>query len=219
MAVISNKDKEKLKKRFLKLQTPIKLVTFTQAQECTFCAQNRELVEELTGISDNISMEIKDFVGDKTEAEKLHVDKIPAIAILGAGNIDYGIRFYGIPAGYEFMSLIESVEVVSSRDSGLSAQSKAILGEFSKPVHLQVYVTPTCPYCPRAVVLAFRLAVQSNLITADMVEATEFPHLANKYGVSGVPHTVIGNSAQPMVGVYPEHAALEMIFTATQSGN
>jgi len=64
---------------------------------------------------------------------------------------------------------------------------KALTG----PLHLQVFVTPTCPYCPRAVLTAFRFAMESDKVRASMVEASEFPHLANKYQVSGVPHTVI----------------------------
>jgi len=80
-----------------------------------------------------------------------------------------------------------------------------------------VFVTPTCPYCPRAVVLAFKITVENPAIRASMVEATEFPHLANKHGVGGVPHTVIGASRQPMVGAYPENAAVEMVLAATQA--
>ena len=112
------------------------------------------------------------------------------------------------------MSLLEAIEIVSKGESGLSASGKERLKGLNKPVHLQVFVTPTCPYCPRAVVQAFRMAVESPNVTASMVEATEFPHLANKYQVSGVPHTVIGDSLQPMVGAYPEAAALDLILNA-----
>ena len=75
-------------------------------------------------------------------------------------------------------------------------------------------MTPTCPYCPGAVILAFKMALAHPKITADMVEATEFPHPANRYGVGGVPHTVIGESRQPMVGAYPEAAAADLIVAA-----
>jgi glutaredoxin-like protein len=112
------------------------------------------------------------------------------------------------------MSLLEAIEIVSKGESGLSAKGKESLKGLSKPVHLQVFVTPTCPYCPRAVVQAFRMAVESPNVTASMVEATEFPHLANKHQVSGVPHTVIGESPQPMIGAYPEAAALDLILNA-----
>jgi len=214
MAMISDKDKKAVGDRLAKLTSPVKLVMFTQEMECQFCRETRELVEEVAALSDKISVEVKDFLKEEAEATKLGIDKIPAIAVLGDGDRDYGIRFYGIPAGYEFMSLLESIEIVSKGESGLSANGKERLKGLSKPVHLQVFVTPTCPYCPRAVVQAFRMAMESPNVTASMVEATEFPHLANKYQVSGVPHTVIGESPQPMVGAYPEAAALELILNA-----
>jgi glutaredoxin-like protein len=214
MAMISDKDKKAVGDRLTKLTGPVKLVMFTQEMECQFCKETRELVEEVAALSDKISVEVKDFLKADIEAKKLGVDKIPAIAVLGDGDKDYGIRFYGIPAGYEFMSLLESIEIVSKGESGLSANGKEKIKGLGKAVHLQVFVTPTCPYCPRAVVQAFRMAVESPNITASMVEATEFPHLANKYQVSGVPHTVIGDSPQPMIGAYPEAAALDLILNA-----
>jgi glutaredoxin-like protein len=214
MAMINDKDKKAVSDRLAKLTGPVKLVMFTQEMECAFCKETRELVEEIAALSDKISAEVKDFMKSEGDAKKLGMDKIPAIAVLGAGEEDYGIRFYGIPAGYEFMSLLEAIEIVSKGESGLSANGKQRLKGLSKPVNLQVFVTPTCPYCPRAVVQAFRMAVESPNVTASMVEATEFPHLANKYQVSGVPHTVIGDSPQPMVGAYPEAAALDLILNA-----
>jgi glutaredoxin-like protein len=214
MAMISDKDKKAVGDRLSKLTGPVKLVIFTQDMECQFCKETRELAEEVAALSDKISVEVKDFLKADAEAKKLGVDKIPAIAVLGDGDKDYGIRFYGIPAGYEFMSLLESIEIVSKGESGLSANGKEKIKGLGKPVHLQVFVTPTCPYCPRAVVQAFRMAVESPNVTASMVEATEFPYLANKYQVSGVPHTVIGDSPQPMIGAYPEAAALDLILNA-----
>jgi len=214
MAMISDRDKKSVGDRLNKLAKPVRLVVFTQEMECQYCRETRELVEELAALSDKIQVEVRDFVKDEAEAVKLSIDKIPAIAVLEGNGRDHGIRLYGIPAGYEFISLLESIEMVSKGESGLSVAGKEKIKGIKKPLNLQVYVTPTCPYCPRAVVLAFRLAMESPQVTASMVEATEFPHLANKYGVSGVPHTVIGDSEQPMIGAYPEAAALEVILAA-----
>jgi glutaredoxin-like protein len=116
---------------------------------------------------------------------------------------DYGIRFYGIPSGYEFSSIIEDIMMVAEGESGLSAETKAWAAALESPVHLQVFVTPTCPYCPRAVLLGHQLAMESDMITADMVEAIEFPHLSNKYSVQGVPRTVI-NETVHLEGAAPE---------------
>jgi glutaredoxin len=105
---------------------------------------------------------------------------------------------------------------VASGDSGLAPATRRKLASLTAPLDLQVFVTPTCPYCPRAVLTAFRFAVESAHVRAAMVEATEFPQLANRYQVSGVPHTVIGDSLQPMVGAYPEAQAIEFVLAASQ---
>jgi glutaredoxin-like protein len=125
---------------------------------------------------------------------------------------DYGIRYYGIPAGYEFSTLINDIMMVSRGESGLSAETKAYLAGLTQPLHLQVFVTPTCPYCPPAVHLAHQLAFESDLVRADMVEAIEFPHLSYKYQVQGVPRTVINETAH-MEGSTPEGLLLAKIKT------
>ncbi len=214
MGFIRESDRKSIQDRLKGLTRPVKIVVFTQEMECDFCRETRELAAEVAALSDRLAVEVRDFVKDQGDARRLGIDKIPALAVLAGDGTDYGIRFYGIPGGYEFVSLLESLLLVSSGDSGLAPDSRAALKKIGSPLALQVYVTPTCPYCPRAVVTAFRLAVESPQITAAMVEATEFPHLSHKYGVGGVPHTVIGESQQPMVGAYPERQAVDMVLAA-----
>jgi len=59
------------------------------------------------------------------------------------GAQDYGIRFLGIPSGYEFMSLLDAIQVVSAGDSGLKAESREKIAGLPSPLTLQVFVTPT----------------------------------------------------------------------------
>jgi glutaredoxin-like protein len=213
MALIKDKDAKAVQDRLANLVNPVTVAVFTQEFECDLCRETRELAEEVAALSGGkVKTEVYDLVRDSAKAQSLGVDKIPAIAVLGAGGEDRGIRFFGIPAGYEFMSLLEALEMVSRGDSGLSPGTREKLKALKDPLSLQVFVTPTCPYCPRAVLTAFRFAMESKLVTAAMVEATEFPQLANKYQVSGVPHTVIGESPQPMIGAYPEAAAVDMVL-------
>ncbi len=215
MAFLSEKDAKVVGDRLGKLAKPVMLAVFTQEFECDYCRETRELAEELAALSGGkLTVEVHDFLKDKGKAEALGIDKIPAVAVLGPNGEDRRIRFFGMPAGYEFASLMEAIDMMAKGDSGLSPESRKKLKDLSSPVNLQVFVTPTCPYCPRAVVTAFRMAMESERVTASMVEATEFPHLSNKYGVSGVPHTVIGDSPQSMVGAYPEAAAVEMVLAA-----
>lgn len=142
MPLIPAKEREHIKKFFEEnLVNPVRLVMFTQEIECEYCAETRQLVEEIAQLSPKITAEIYNFITDKAEAEKYKVDKIPAIAVIG--QKDYGIRFYGIPSGYEFTVLLEGIVDVSRGESGLSEASKKALATLSKPVHIQVFVTPT----------------------------------------------------------------------------
>jgi len=213
MPLLKDKDREYLTEQFKALPTPVKLIVFTQEFECHYCAETRQIAEELAALSDHISLEVYDFVADAEIAEQYHVDKIPATVVMRGGQQpkDYGIRYYGIPSGYEFSSLIEDIKLAASGESGLSSQTKEWAAGLEQPVHLQVFVTPTCPYCPQAVVLAHRLAMESDYIRADMVEATEFPDLSMKYQVMGVPRTVI-NETTYVEGATPEPTMLARLL-------
>jgi glutaredoxin-like protein len=126
---------------------------------------------------------------------------------------DRGIKYYGIPSGYEFVTILEAIKMVSSGQSGLSKQTKDFLKGLKQPINLKVFVTPTCPYCPRAVNLAFQMAYESPMVTAEAYEAIEFPHFSNKYGVQGVPRTVI-NDTIPIEGAAPENMVVDAIKKA-----
>ena len=217
MPLISEHDAEHLRNEFeSQLVDPVKLGIFTQTVECQFCAETRQIAEEVAALSDKVSVEVYNFVTDKATADLYGVDKIPAILILrevDGEETDYGIRFYGIPSGYEFSSIIEDIIDVSRGDSGLQHKTREALAGITEPVHFQVFVTPTCPYCPQAVRLAHRFAMESEQIRADMVEAIEFPHLSNKYGVYGVPRTVINESVH-QEGAVPEPLLLAKLQEA-----
>jgi glutaredoxin-like protein len=215
MPLIGERDRKILRQEFQHLSEPVKLVVFTQEMECQYCRETRQIAEELAELSDKLSVEVHDFLADQESVRAYQVDKIPAIALVRAGKQpkDYGIRYYGIPSGYEFSSLVEDILMVSSGESGLSQETKEVVANIRVPVHIQVFVTPTCPYCPRAVRLAHQLALESDWITADMVEAIEFPHLANKYEVMGVPRTVI-NEKYHIEGAVPESMLVERVLQA-----
>ena len=216
MAMLNQKIVEQVREEFKAIDAPVKIVVFTQSMECQFCEETRTLVEEVAALNPQLSVQVYDLVEDKAVAEQYGIDKIPAVALVRAGeeggmDEDYGIRFYGIPSGYEFSTLIQDIVMISRGDSGLSEQTKAQLAMLEEGVHLQVFVTPTCPYCPQAVHLAHQMAMASNKVKADMVEATEFPHLSNKYSVMGVPRTVI-NETEFVEGAAPEGMLLTRIM-------
>lgn len=146
MPLLDDNIQPQVRKALEGMAEPVKLVMFSQeagALECEFCAETRALIEEIAALAPagKLSVEVHDFVTDKAAAEAYQVDKIPAIAIVGAK--DYGIRLYGIPSGYEFSTLMDDIMAVSRGEHGLSAATQAAIAKITKPIHIQVYVTPT----------------------------------------------------------------------------
>jgi glutaredoxin-like protein len=141
MALLNDKIRKEVESMLADLPIPVTFKVFTQEFECEYCKETRELIEEVAALSDKMSVEVYDFVEDKTVAEALGIDKIPAVAIVGAK--DHGIRLYGVPAGYEFGSLIEDIRLVSEGDSGLSQETRKAVARLTKPVKVQVFITPT----------------------------------------------------------------------------
>jgi len=203
-----------IKDAFGQLKKPVEVLFFGDESDCDYCDDTRQLLEEVAAITDLINLSVYDIEKDAAIAQQYKMDKAPGSVILGRDGdqlLDYGVRLAGIPSGHEFSSLIQDLILVSGRDSGLSAETRKALNDLDKPVLLQVFVTPTCPYCPRAVVLAHQMAMESPMVEAEMVEAMEFPELANRFGVSGVPQTTINEGAGTVVGAVPEDYLLKEI--------
>ena len=146
MPLLSDRIQSQVRKTLEAMAGPVKLVVFTQsseALECDMCSETRGLLEEIAALAPagNLSVEVRDFLTDADAKALYKIDKIPAVAVVGAK--DYGIRLYGIPAGYEFSSLMDDILTVSKGESGLSSATKAALASVNRPIHIQVYVTPT----------------------------------------------------------------------------
>lgn len=216
--LIAEKDRVAIREMFGEMVNPVRLVVFTEGrlqlpgrQKCMYCEQTVQLAQELGELSDKLSVEVYNFDVDKEKVDEYGVVRVPAIALVG--EKDYGVRYYGIPAGYEFTALLEDIIDVSKGTTDLSAHTLEQLARLDEPVHIQVFVTPTCPYCPAAVRFAHKLAIHSDYVTADMVEAQEFPEMAQRYGVYGVPRTVI-NEDTHMEGAMPEEYAMLYVLKA-----
>jgi len=212
--VIPDAQKEHAKKHFGELTEDVELIVFTQENECQFCKETREMVLEMGTLSPKIKTKVYDFVKDSDENLIYNIKKIPAIAIVG--KKDYGIRYYGVPAGYEFSVIMEGIMVVSKGTTSLPDTIKKKLAEIIKPVHIQVFVSPTCPYCPRAAKTAYEFAIENEFIRSDVIEMTEFPHLVQRYSIMSTPHIVI-NEDTSFMGAQPPEVFIEQIAMALRS--
>ena len=210
LSLIPEDKQEYLRNKFKEnLVDPVRILMFTQEIECRFCSDTRQLAQELATLSDKITAEVYDFMANADKAKEYGIDKIPALAIVG--KKDYGVRIYGIPYGYELQTLIEAVINVSKNSTDLSDKTKAILADVKAPVHIQVFVTLTCPHCPVAAAIAHKLAVESDMIRADVIDSSEFPALAQKYAVIGVPKIIINEKVE-FTGAFNEDLFAEHVL-------
>jgi len=192
MPLLSLQDQQTVRSHLSGITHQVTLLLFTQtfgAPETALIA--RQVIDEVAALSDLITVEEVNFVLDKERAATY--------------GIDTRIRFLGAPAGYEFMSLVEAVLLAGTDESGLTPANRDLIAASSiEALDIKVFVTPTCPHCPRAVTLAFRMAAQDPRITASCVEATEFIDLSRKYRVTGVPKTVVEGTDIEVLGALPE---------------
>ena len=142
MPILNARDQEAVRKEFERIQGPVKLVVFSQELVAgDLCRQNEQLVREVAELDDRITVEVLNPVIDRERAEAYGVDQVPAIVV--EGSRDWGIRFYGIPLGYEFSNLIDSIIVASTGEPTLSEETLASLRALASDVDIKVFSTPT----------------------------------------------------------------------------
>lgn len=141
MGLIGDDVANEIRKRLSTMAAGVKIIHFTQELNLEHGRETRQALEELAALSDKLSLEVYDFLLDKQKVAEYGVDKVPATAL--RNGKDYGIRFYGMPAGYEFSALLDAILDVSRGESTLGQKTKEKLAQISRPTHLEVFVTPT----------------------------------------------------------------------------
>lgn len=141
MGLLRQEDEQEVRERLAEMVGPVRLIHFTQELNLEYGREAKQLVEELAGLSDKLSAEIYNFQLDQGRVVEYGIDKVPATVI--RNGKDHGIRFYGIPAGYEFSTILDTILAVSHGSSGLKQESKEKLATITEPLHLEVFVTPT----------------------------------------------------------------------------
>ncbi len=215
MAILKDADRKAVTELFSKsLEGDVNIMFFYDKPDiCEYCGQTLDLLREVASLNPKINVTQYNIRESAKEAKFLGIDKAPATVI--GGKKLYNVVYYGIPAGYEFSSLLEDIIDASKGVTRLSPQTKERLKEVKKPVDIKVFVTPTCPYCPKAVRTAHQFAMENSMIRSSMIEASEFMGLAQKYDVMGVPKIVI-NDTLSFEGAQPEDVFLQYVLEASK---
>ena len=223
--LIPAEEKARLKRDLRKhLKGEVGLRLYTQrpspiaipGRDCRYCPQTQQLLEELTGLSPKLKLETVDFYAEPERAREDGVSRIPAI-LLGPESGGRA-RFYGLPLGYQLPVFIDSIKAVSRGATRLSVSTRKQLRRVNRPVQLQVFVTPSSEISAGMALLSHAMAVESRQITADVVEAEEFPELVRRYAVRQVPMTII-NEFATLTGMVSQDELLEKVLQAGVAGN
>jgi glutaredoxin-like protein len=205
MALLSTVDAEQVKKLFGTLTKDVNIRLYTQKLNCPGCADTELILAELALLSERLKIEVLNALTEPERKATDSVDLVPAILI--SDGTHNRTRLYGTPSGYEFTTLLTAVMDAGSESESLEQPTLDFLAGLRSDLHFRVFVTPTCPYCPRAAVLALRMAQKSPRVRADVIEANEFPEISMKYRVQGVPRTVV-NERFVAEGAMPEAAVV-----------
>jgi len=171
-------------------------------REIDFGAETQALLEELASLSDRVTL---------TVAEVEERGRWPKTTVGGR------LAYHGLPWGYELTTLVGAIAEAGRATSSLSAAALAAIGGLERDVAVEVYVTPTCPHCPPAALLAYRCALASDRVSAAAVEATEFAAAADRHGVVSVP-AIVTDGHVAWVGAVPEHVFVQRLVLAGSGG-
>ena len=130
-----------LQRRLAALSSPVRLVFFTQTFGCDPCLPARQAADRIASLSEFVTVEEHNLVLDREQVAEYGVEWAPALAVIGAN--DAGMRYYGIPDGYEIESLVDAIEIAAGGGPTLSNDSLDALDTLERDVHLRVFVTPT----------------------------------------------------------------------------
>ena len=189
MAILSDSDAAEVTKILGVLVRDVHVKVYTQKLECPTCTDTEAILRELDELSERLKVSFLNPQTDMEDAEKDGVERVPAIIV--SDGTHSRVKFYGTPSGYEFSSLLTTIIDTGGSAEPLTEGTIQFLGDLDTDLHMQVFVTPTCPHCPSAAVLASRMARYSSRVRSEVIEANEFPELSSKFRVQGVPRTVV----------------------------
>jgi glutaredoxin-like protein len=195
------------------LEGRVRLVLFTARDGCLYCAQTGKLLEEVASLSDRIELEVLDKDAERGRAEELEVETAPTTVVIASNGAR--LYFVGMPGGRQLKVLVEDIMDASSGQARLDKQVGAVIGQVRSKTVIKVFVTPFCPYSPQVVRSAHRFSMQNQLIRAEMIETIEFPEIVRRYGIVGVPRTVI-NEVVGFDGAPTEAAFAEKVLEASK---
>ena len=222
--MIPLKDQEAIRMKFAQeLLGPVKIDYFTQKElgiivpgrePCATCKPTGQMLRELAALSDLVSLRVHDFEEEREEAARFGVERIPGIVLRGRDTAM--MKLYGMPGGTEFPSFLDTIADISCKAVLLSQESVKALRKVKEDIRVKVFIAPMCPFCPGPARAAFQMSLVNPRVKPEVIQADEFPALAQRYDVRAVPLTVIEERIA-VTGAVHETALVEQVVKASQT--
>jgi glutaredoxin-like protein len=181
-------------------------------EDCRFCGEVEGALRDIAALHEKVSLQVHEFAGAPKGAQRLGVKRVPCTVIRGQAN--RALRFYGLPGGVQFPVLVETI-IMASQPVALDRSVAAKLKKLREPVQLSVFVTPVCQYSAPVAATAFRMALASAQVKAEVVEISEFPELVQRFGVTATPTTIIDGRVA-VRGALDEAALAAHVLASTE---
>ncbi len=216
MSILNEEVKEQLTQILSQMKSRVELVTFTEPGE-ELGENLYQFMTEFSELNDKITHTNHDYVkANLNEAsQKYNIERAPAFLVLNEAGEDKGMRFYGLPSGYEINAFLSSVIEQSGHEEELPQEMVDRIMAIKEPVNIKVFVTMSCPHCPGAVQKAHKLAMLNPNVTSEMIGADIFDEISNKFNVSSVPQIVF-NDSESILGNQPFDIFIENLEKAGQ---
>ncbi len=210
--------KQQVREILKNITNVVTVKVFLSENRCLTCNETVAIMNIIKDLAPEGKIKIEEYHAEKDgeELKKYNIVNFPAV-ILEGDSVKGRMQYTGIPSGYEFGSVIEDLLDIGTGNVTLKPESIEKLSKVDKNLLMQVFVTPTCPYCPISVRLAHKAGMLNEYIVGEMVEATEYPELAQKFHIMGVPKTIIfheGKNILEFEGAYPEDRFVEKVLEA-----
>ncbi len=182
------------------LHQPVYLMLFMPSADDEYGLIIQDFLETFVEMHPDLHLEVYDTQNDMRLALSFGIGRLPAIMVRNAEGDENNIRFYGLPSGYTFSALLDTVLRMGGVESiSLTKPTRTFLGHLKHPLHIQIFVSAENRACPAMVALAHSFAHFSRLIVVDTIEVRAFPELVECYAVMRTPTLVVNGRVMLVV--------------------
>lgn len=193
MMLLSESDRNALQRKFsMGMRDEVTLLLFVD-EGSAISKELVDFVQLIAAFSPRIRVEVEKADGGKNQRMKdMKVENTPCM-ILVKGDFSR-LRYFGVPAGYEMPPITDAIAELSSTVSPLSPKARTALSTVRRKANIKVFVLQTCPFCPTVVRHAYRAAMGSSKVSAEIIDSSVFTDLALRHSVMGVPKVILNDS-------------------------